>query len=73
MHKKTNQHQNQDNFVLQGGIREDVYYKEPDSSSKSKQKYPQFSDIPFYEPSVEQYNVTTDYKEQINQAKQDYR
>ena len=72
MHKKTNQHQNQDNFVLQGGIREDVYYKEPDSSSKSKQKYLQFSDIPFYEPSVEQYNVTTDYKEQINQAKQDY-
>ena len=72
MHKKTNQHQNQDNFVLQGGIREDVYYKEPDTSSKSKQKYPQFSDIPFYEPSVEQYNVTTDYKEQINQAKQDY-
>lgn len=72
MHKKTNQHQNQDNFVLQGGIREDVYYKEPDSSSKSKQKYPQFSDIPFYEPSVEQYDVTTDYKEQINQAKQDY-
>lgn len=72
MHKKTNQHQNQDNFVLQGGIREDVYYKEPDSSSKSKQKYPQFSDIPFYEPSVKQYNVTTDYKEQINQAKQDY-
>ncbi|MGM9993980.1 MAG: hypothetical protein ACI37R_04545 [Candidatus Avigastranaerophilus sp.] len=72
MHKKTNQHQNQKNFVLQGGIREDIYYKEPDSSSKSKQQYPQFSDIPFYEPSVEQYNVTTDYKEQINQAKQDY-
>lgn len=61
MQKKTNQQQNQENLVLKGNVRENVFFQQPNFSVNSEQNY----SLP---PDLEQ----ADYENQINQAKQDF-